>query len=592
VLTPEEEKQYKETLYLLLEKVRATKASFYLVEPNGSFRLLSYYGFSRADRFPDKVQKGDPLATRVHELREPSFVNDVRLAGKLGPLMEGASSTRILTAPLYLDGRIVGILDVRDKAAREPFTTEDLPWVNEVLRRLAAQVKTIPRFASAGPTSDEGESPFEFGGSAAFRIPAGAGTTGVIDFEPNRLPDTPVIDFEPARYGPVPPGLAPPPSAEPELSTAHLPSGTARTMRLVQETVGRAATPARSAASARRAAAEREAGFYKLYLETCLHLPDVELAAISTLDGMEAEIVLGSRRALAGDVEPALVENLEKILARSGAAFPMPMARTLQPFRLNGPERPPLTRAEIVAIQSSVLSVSPESVSVLSLVFRQGPGAEGRESLKNVHLLVKNSLGEIRGAARYRDAYRNLVNKLLEPGLKKYSALKSHSFNVGRLARRFALALRLSPVEIEQITVAGILHDVGMRELNYDELYAKRTLTEDELKLVKEHPRAGAFLLEEVPWPYPVVPLVKHHHERWDGAGYPDGLRAEQIPFGARLIHLCEAFDAMTSPSSYRSVLPIPQALDILVSKGGTQFDPELAPAFRKMIESFRTDER
>ncbi len=63
------------------------------------------------------------------------------------------------------------------------------------------------------------------------------------------------------------------------------------------------------------------------------------------------------------DVEPALIENLEKILARSGAAFPMPMARTLQPFRLNGPERPPLTRAEIVAIQSSVLSVSPESSS-------------------------------------------------------------------------------------------------------------------------------------------------------------------------------------------------------------------------------------
>ena len=71
-----------------------------------------------------------------------------------------------------------------------------------------------------------------------------------------------------------------------------------------------------------------------------------------------------------------------------------------------------------------------------------------------------------------------------------------------------------------------------------------------------------------------------------DGAGYPDGLRAEQIPFGARIIHLCEAFDAMTSPVSYRAVLSIPQAVDILVSKRGTQFDPELTLAFKKMVEA------
>ena len=153
------------------------------------------------------------------------------------------------------------------------------------------------------------------------------------------------------------------------------------------------------------------------------------------------------------------------------------------------------------------------------------------------------------------------------------------------MARKLAAQLGVPPMEVEQITVAGILHDVGMRELSYDTLYTKRTLTDEELSLLRQHPRVGAYLVEDIPWPYPIAPLIKHHHERWDGGGYPDGVRGDEIPLGSRIIHLCEAFDAMTSPTSYRSVLSDYQALDILVSKAGTQFDPELTPEFKRMVE-------
>ncbi len=238
-----------------------------------------------------------------------------------------------------------------------------------------------------------------------------------------------------------------------------------------------------------------------------------------------------------------------------------------------------------------MIAVSPQWVAILSLVFRPGLAPGEREDTKPIHLLVKNVLSEIRGGARLRDTYRGLVNKMLEPGLKKYAPLRTHSFNVARLARRLAEECGLSVTETEQITVAAVLHDVGMRDLAYDELYAKRSLSEDELRLVKEHPRVGAFLLEEIAFPYPIAPLVRHHHERWDGNGYPAGLRGETIPFGARLIHLCEAWDAMTSPTTYRSVLTTSQASEILVEKRGTQFDPELAPLFVRIVGDLTGEE-
>lgn len=579
MLTPDDERELKEILYLLLEKVRATKAALYLSEEGGAFRLATHYGFGRSDRLADRVGRMDPLATVVYEHREPRYINDPRLAGKLGELMEGAASTRILTAPLYLDGRIAGILDVRDKAGREPFGADDVAWVQEVLRRLAVRARS---HLTRGPGGPENESAFELGSG---HVP---GTRSASGLEPSPLqvgPDG--MELVSVRDSTFIPGRSGTLTAQqvlaPELPTGHLPSMTTRAQQLVNETLGAAARRASPAASA--GPGPREATFHRLFLETLLLLPDVEAAALTHVSPVRAEARLVSARDPGEELEGALFENVEKVVVRSAARFPMPASRHLAADRVAGEgTQPPLARRDVGAIQSSVLSASAREVQVLSLLFRPGEG-DTRDGLKTVHLLVKDALLEISSSARYRESYRGLVNKLLEPGLRKFTALKAHSFNVGRMARRFAVYLKLGPVDIEQITVAGILHDIGMKELNYDEIYSKRTLTEEELKLVKEHPRVGAFLLEEIAWPYPIVPLVKHHHERWDGAGYPENLRAEQIPFGARAIHLCEAFDAMTSPTSYRAVLGVPEALDIIASKGGTQFDPELAPAFRSFIE-------
>lgn len=579
----------KEILYFLLEKVRATKAALYVAD-GPTFRLASHYGFGRADRLAETLVKTDPIPAFIHERREPWYCNDPQLGGKLSSYMEANACARLLTAPLYVDGRIAGFIEARDKAARELYGPEDVPWVQEVLRRLAVRVRTLssPAVLEAvgGPGTTGGiaraGSPFETtgGGDALLAShPVSVPSRSAEGRLPSGIVEAPAA-APPGR--PAPRLVLAGRSAAPELPTDHLPTALDRTLQLVHDRLSSAGAGRVPPAAAGPSA--REIGFYKLNLETLLHLPDVDAAAISVVEPAAARAWVACRRPLSEDATAALLENVEKIFARAEAPFAFPARPSVENVS-RGVEGVPVRRTEVAAIQSSVMTVASDEVSVLSLVFRQGPGAEGREGLRNVHLLVKNSLAEVRGAVRYREAYRGLVNKLVEPGLKRFGGLRTHSFNVGRMARKFAQSLQLSAVETEQLTVAAILHDVGMRELNYDELATRRSLTEAESRLVREHPAVGAFLVDEIPWPYPVAPLVRHHHERWDGAGYPDGLRGAEIPFGARVIHLCEAFDAMTSPASYRAVLAAPEALEIILSKAGTQFDPELAPAFRRMVQ-------
>jgi len=484
-----------------------------------------------------------------------------------------ATSTRMLVAPLYLDGRIMGLVDMRDKAGRVAFSHDDAIEVADLLRRFALEVRRVNDAKTGGSILREPPPVIERPLDPPAQIPV----------LPSPLEKT--SGFTTANLQPS--GTfrrASAPATAPEPVETGLQGVAVRTLRLVEETLSRGGTQ-RLAAPPGGGLSPREAEFVQLYLPSCLNYDEVEVAAVSSFLPAGGTVSIASRRPLDADVLPALLENLEKIFAKTAVPFGFahePVVRIL-----DGPgEGRHVRRADIAAIQSSVLDSAPDGVVLFSLLYRHGPNPEAREALRSAHVVLRNVLAGTRGEARFREAYRGLVNKLIEPGMLRRTALKTHSFNVGRMARKLAAQIGVAPMEVEQITVAAILHDVGMRELNYDILYAKRTLTDEELALLKTHPRVGAYLVEDVPWPYPIAPLVRHHHERWDGGGYPDGLRGEQIPLGSRIIHLCEAFDAMTAPTSYRAVLSDYQALDIIESKAGTQFDPELTPEFKRMIES------
>jgi len=158
--------------------------------------------------------------------------------------------------------------------------------------------------------------------------------------------------------------------------------------------------------------------------------------------------------------------------------------------------------------------------------------------------------------------------------------------HVGLLAERVGI----SGVELEHLRIAAFLHDLGKVGVPTDLLLRPGALDGNERAVVEEHPAIGARLLGPLDLPAGIVAAVRHHHEWWDGTGYPDGLAGEEIPRAARVIAVADAFDAMSSDRPYRGALPRATVLGELRRYAGVQFDPELAHAFAELVESGECD--
>ncbi|HEX4125708.1 MAG TPA: HD domain-containing phosphohydrolase [Tepidisphaeraceae bacterium] len=164
-----------------------------------------------------------------------------------------------------------------------------------------------------------------------------------------------------------------------------------------------------------------------------------------------------------------------------------------------------------------------------------------------------------------------------------------HSERVALLSRRLAADAGLAPVEVDQVYMSALLHDVGKIGVPEAVLQKAGKLTEEEFEQMKKHPRIGARILADVPQVQHIIPGVLHHHERYDGRGYPDGLAGKNIPQMGRIICLADSLDAMTSNRTYRRALPLEVALAEIRRCSGTHFDPELAEAMlRTSPDEFR----
>jgi diguanylate cyclase (GGDEF)-like protein/putative nucleotidyltransferase with HDIG domain len=155
----------------------------------------------------------------------------------------------------------------------------------------------------------------------------------------------------------------------------------------------------------------------------------------------------------------------------------------------------------------------------------------------------------------------------------------SHSERVASFAGEIASQLGLPAEEVELTRLAGSLHDLGKLAIPEEILRKPATLSDAERLVLERHPQIGYRMLESLGVD-PIADWVLHHHERWDGAGYPDGLAGERIPLGARIIFVADAFDAMTSDRLYRAALSYEEALAEVERCAGSQFDPEVVHAF------------
>ncbi len=147
--------------------------------------------------------------------------------------------------------------------------------------------------------------------------------------------------------------------------------------------------------------------------------------------------------------------------------------------------------------------------------------------------------------------------------------------------------LGLSSDEVNALQAASILHDIGKLAVPDYIISKPGKLTPDEFDKMKVHTVVGAEILEQVAFPYPVAPIVRSHHEKWDGSGYPDGLKAEDIPIGARILSAVDCLDALASDRQYRRALPLDEAMDYVAGLSGRSFDPQVVEILKANYREF-----
>jgi putative two-component system response regulator len=152
-------------------------------------------------------------------------------------------------------------------------------------------------------------------------------------------------------------------------------------------------------------------------------------------------------------------------------------------------------------------------------------------------------------------------------------------------ARSVAEAMKLGQEMIDEIVVASLLHDIGRIGIKSEILTGKKEITEADYKTIKSHCENGANILEAIDFPWKIRPIIIHHHERYDGKGYPSGLKGREIPIGARILAVVDAFAAMTANRPYRRSLTREETIQELHKNVGSQFDPEVVEAFTDVVE-------
>jgi HD-GYP domain-containing protein (c-di-GMP phosphodiesterase class II) len=196
--------------------------------------------------------------------------------------------------------------------------------------------------------------------------------------------------------------------------------------------------------------------------------------------------------------------------------------------------------------------------------------------------LVRKALGE---NVRLREDTQSALATLVDVVELRDPYTAGHSRRVAELAHALALELGLTAEEADVIESAGRVHDLGKVAVDPAVLTKPGALTPDEFAEMQRHPALGAAVIQSFAAFRAGVQLVRHHHERWDGAGYPDSVAGEEIPFGARILAVADTYDALTSARPYRTALPRERALAILRDGAGTQWDANVIAALLMYLD-------
>lgn len=216
----------------------------------------------------------------------------------------------------------------------------------------------------------------------------------------------------------------------------------------------------------------------------------------------------------------------------------------------------PLTRQELLTAVNARLSRAQEI------------------KLAQLHKAYEDSLTALANAIDVRDPYT-----------------RGHVERVTAYAQVIAQQMGCRDALLEQIRFGSILHDIGKIVIQDDVLLKSAPLSAEEWEKMKQHPITGAEMIKDISYLAPAAPIIRHHHERWDGEGYPDGLKGDEIPLGARIVAVADSFDAMSIDRPYRNGRTLEDAFHEILECSGTHFDPQVVKAFQRAWEQNKIQE-
>jgi response regulator RpfG family c-di-GMP phosphodiesterase len=541
------EPQLKQILYGAVEHVQATKAALYLsasADLNDKiYELVTAYGFNDPGR---RIIRGnDDLIDRLAVKRTAFFVNGLGTDMRFSEMLFRQGTDRLLAAPLFSRGRLVGFIDMRDKAGKKPFDNPDL----EAARKIADDVLGL-----LGSKKLFGIAPIPL-----VEIDPAAGA------QRNSMPTLVMPSTAPA-----------PPGAPPLAMHQGRADMSAQAMKAIESAREFMSRRQHAPGGAKRVLTDRDLEVIHLLLPAALAIPGAVVACFSAIGHLNNPQSVVAIATVTDDAMEMLQTHLQAWLKRTNQPTLATRPHLLYPF---GVQVVPVTAAGISTILSAPVNAQSVEGLVLTVAFERTPEAQAQRAL---HIFLRQIEQTVESAIVAGGSSSNrqiIAEKLLEPDFQKYPELVEHSRSVAMYAQRFATALELQASQVETVRLAALVHDVGLRILDYERLYRRANLTPEEMRGLAEHPILGAALVEPL-LGAEIAQAVLRHHERVDGRGYPSRISGNQIPLASRIIQICDAWVAMTSRNSYQMPMGNDEAARKLREGAGTQFDEALVGRF------------
>jgi HD superfamily phosphohydrolase YqeK len=532
------EPRLKQILYGAVEHVQATKAALYLPATNDltdkTYEIVTSYQFADLER--RVVRASDDMVDRLAVKRAPFFVNGLGSDQRFSEILFRQGTDRLLATPLFSRGRLIGFLDMRDKAGKRPFDSPDV--------------------AAAAKIADE--------------LLHFLGTQNLFGLAPIKLVDETPRRVDVAGSLPSVMPRAPQPAAQ---SRGELSPGAMHAITAARDTMAKRQL---AHVTGKRVLTDRDLEVVRLLLPAAIAVPGAVLACFSAIGHVNNPQSIVAIATVTDDAMEMLQTHLQEWLKRANQPHMTTRPQLIYPF---GVQVVPITAAAISTILSAPVNAQSVEGLVLTVAFERTPESQAQRALHIFLRQIESSMESAIAATGGRNDRQVIAEYLLEPDFQRFPDLIDHSRQVSSIAQRFAIVLDLPPTQVETVRIAALVHDVGLRLLDYERLYRRSNLTADEMRALAEHPIVGAALVEPL-LGAEVSQAVLRHHERVDGKGYPSRLGGPQIPLASKIIQIADAWVAMTSATSYQQSVQREQAVKKLREGAGTQFDADLVTRF------------